>query len=116
MSTESHTFENVKDILQKSQDVGAVKADLFSHITEIVNRIVSTHKHQAYDKFEEISILIKKTQLKIKNPLPLSEIKDLKEDEAQIMLDRYVEEVRDLLNNKLNLSKCDKELTGKVGK
>lgn len=87
MSAESETFKDLKKTLEKPQDLGAVKTDLFSHITEIINRILSTHKHEAYQKFEDISILIKKTQLKVKNPLPLNEIQNLKEDEAQAMLD-----------------------------
>ena len=114
MSAESETFKGVKNTLEKPQDLGAVKTDLFSHITEIINRILSTHKHEAYQKFEDISILIKKTQLKVKNPLPLKEMQNLKEDEAQEMLDRYVDEVRALLNNKLNLSPLDKKLANKV--
>jgi len=114
MSTELDTFIGVKSLLQKTKKSGAIKVDLFSHITEIVNRIISNHKYDAYQKFEEISILIKKTQLNIKNPKPLTDIQALKVDEAQSELDSYVSEVRSLLNNKLQLSKEDKHLANKV--
>ena len=104
MSKEVDTFLGMKSLLQKSKQVGAIKVDLFTHITEIINRIISSHKYDAYQKFEEISMLIKKTQLSIKNPKNFKEIEQLKGDEVQSELDRYVEEVRNLLNNHLSIS------------
>ena len=105
MTTELNTFIGIKSLIQRSKQIGAIKVDLFSHITEVVNRIIASHKYDAYQKFEEISMLIKKTQLNIKNPKPLNEIKELGTDQIQSELDAYVEEVKNLLNNKLPLSK-----------
>lgn len=48
--------------------MGNIKLDLYTHLTEIFNRIVQHHKFDAYEKFEEISHLIKKTHLKIIDP------------------------------------------------
>jgi len=48
--------------------MGHIKLDLYTHLTEIFNRIIQQHKYDAYEKFEEISHLIKKTHLKIIDP------------------------------------------------
>ena len=41
---------------------------MYSHLTEVFCRIVQHHPDDAYDKFEEISTLVKKNNLKIINP------------------------------------------------
>ena len=43
---------------------GRVPQDLYSHLSEVFNRILLYHPFDAYDKFEEISTLVKKTHLK----------------------------------------------------
>jgi radial spoke head protein 4/6 len=45
-----------------------VPQDLYSHLTEVFNRILLHHADDAYDKFEEISALVKQTDLKFKDP------------------------------------------------
>jgi hypothetical protein len=42
---------------------GSVPNDLYSHLTEVFNRIMKHHASDAYDKFEEISTLVKRTHL-----------------------------------------------------
>jgi hypothetical protein len=42
-----------------------VKHDLYNHLTEVFNRIMLHHPYNAFDKFEEISQLVKATHLKI---------------------------------------------------
>lgn len=107
------TFDNVKAVLQKSRQVGAIKTDLFSHITEIINRIIAHHKYDAYQKFEEISLLVKKTQLKIKNSMPIEEFRKLSSKDANSELDLYVDTLRDLLNEKVKLPHSDNKLIKK---
>ena len=68
MST-AQTLEQIKMQLRQSKDEGStVSADLYSHLTEVFNRIISYHPHDALDKFEEISNLVKETNLKVSNP------------------------------------------------
>jgi hypothetical protein len=43
--------------------------DLYAHLTEVFNRVMLHHPYDAFDKFEEISLLVKQTHLKIKPPL-----------------------------------------------
>jgi radial spoke head protein 4/6 len=66
MSVSLETLEKLKAQLQQVKDCGApIKADLYSHLTEVFNRIMLHHPHDAYDKFEEISALVKFTNFKI---------------------------------------------------
>ena len=46
-----------------------MKLDLYTHLTEVFNRIMMHHPYDAFDKFEEISHLVKSTHLKLKDPL-----------------------------------------------
>jgi D-mannonate dehydratase len=108
------TFDSVKAVLQRSRHVGAIKTDLFSHITEIINRIIAHHKYDAYQKFEEISLLVKKTQLKIKNSMPIEEFRKLSSKNANSELDLYVDTLRNLLNEKVQLSSSDKKFINKM--
>jgi hypothetical protein len=69
MSVSLETLEKLKNQLQKVKDLGTpIKADLYSHMTEVFNRIMLHHPHDAYDKFEEISALVKHNNFKIKDP------------------------------------------------
>lgn len=45
-----------------------IRADLYSHLTEVFNRIMLHHPEDGYEKFEEISALVKQTNFKIKDP------------------------------------------------
>lgn len=110
---EADTFSGIKNLLQNSKQIGATKTDLFSHITEILNRIIEHHKYDAYAKFEEISMLIKKTQLNVKNPLTAEQIKTLDSDNANHELRKYINQLKSVLEGKHNLSKSDKQLVSK---
>ena len=41
---------------------------MYSHLTEVFSRIIQHHPYDAFEKFEEISNLVKKNNLKIINP------------------------------------------------
>lgn len=69
MSVSLETLEKLKSQLQKVKDLGTpIKADLYTHLTEVFNRIMLHHPADAYDKFEEISGLVKHNNFKIKDP------------------------------------------------
>lgn len=111
MSAEVDTFECIKNKMQAPKQVGPVKVDLFTHITEIINKIIAHHKYDAYQKFEEISLLIKKTQLNVKNPKTPEQIRQLDSEGVCKELDQYVSDVRTLLNEKITMPKVDKKST-----
>lgn len=69
MSVSLETLEKLKGQLKQVKDLGMpIQADLYTHLTEVFNRIMLHHPNDAYDKFEDISSLVKKTNFKIKDP------------------------------------------------
>lgn len=69
MSVSIETLDKLKIQLKQVKDLGTpIKADLYSHLTEVFNRIMLHHQHDGFDKFEEISALVKYTNFKIKDP------------------------------------------------
>lgn len=77
MSVSLETLDKLKQQLKEAKDLGTpIKADLYSHLTEVFNRIMLHHPHDAYDKFEEISGLVKQTNFTIKDPKFDCEVND----------------------------------------
>ena len=69
MSVNEATLERIRAQLREARDIGGnVPQDLYTHLTEVFNRILLHHADDAYDKFEEISALVKQTDLKFKDP------------------------------------------------
>lgn len=78
MSCQLETIEGMKNKLKQQKQVGKTNLDFYTHMKSIFNRIMLYHRHDSYDKLEEISQLIKKTHLKIKDPLrDISEYREL---------------------------------------
>jgi hypothetical protein len=69
MACQLETIETMKNRLKKDQKIGKVSLDFYTHMKEIFNRVMLYHKHDSYEKFEEISQLVKRTHLKIRDPL-----------------------------------------------
>jgi|TARA_B110001450_G_C17513228_1_gene437325 hypothetical protein len=63
MLAETHaTLDNIKAQLTSSKDPsGTVKPDIYSHLNEVLNRIIQYHPYDALERFEEISNLVKET-------------------------------------------------------
>ena len=60
MSVNWEQVERMKHQLKQQKNLGMpVKSDLYSHLIEVVNRILMHHKDDGYEKFEEISALVK---------------------------------------------------------
>ena len=69
MSINEATLERIQAQLREAKDIGGnVPQDLYTHLTEVFNRILMHHTTDAYDKFEEISTLVKQTDLKFQDP------------------------------------------------
>jgi len=69
MSVSQDTLEKIKAQLKEARNCGnSVNLDLYTHLVEVFNRIMLHHPDNAFEKFEEISHLIKQTHLKIKDP------------------------------------------------
>lgn len=55
--------------MRSEKDLGAhVKSDIYSHISEVLSRIIKYHPYDALDKFEEISCLVKRINVKHNDP------------------------------------------------
>ena len=68
MSVNEQTLERIRTQLREARDIGGnVPQDLYSHLTEVFNRILLHHSNDAYDKFEEISGQVKQSDLKFKD-------------------------------------------------
>lgn len=60
MSVSYETLNKLQKELQQAKDMGMpIKTDLYGHLTEVFNRIMLHHPDTGYDKFEEISALVK---------------------------------------------------------
>lgn len=69
MSLSVETLDKIREQLREAKDVGgSVPQDLYSHLTEVFNRIMLHHQSDAFNKFEEISALVKKTHLSFRDP------------------------------------------------
>ena len=63
------SLDAIRAQLRKEKDLGEhVKSDLYSHLTEVFTRIMQHHPYDGFDKFEEISQLVKNTNMKVRDP------------------------------------------------
>ena len=99
MSINDETLERIHQQLREATDIGGnVPQDLFTHLTEVFNRIVLHHQDDAYDKFEEISALIKQTDLKFSNPQRDSDLNAVGAAQAVSERDMWVRKSKNLLS------------------
>lgn len=84
-----------------------IQQDLYSHLTEVFNRIMMHHPEDAYDKFEDISALVKKTNFKIRDP----DFDYVVNEKAGVISNKealeFIERVKNLLNIYPDLLKKD---------
>ena len=115
MKADDTTLDRIKQQLREVHDCGGnVPQDLYSHLTEVFNRILVHHNEDAYDKFEEISALVKQTDLKFRNPKVDTEVN--KEFGAKAVTDRqkWIGRSKNLLNEVNDLvSAADRRLLTK---
>ena len=97
-------MERIKDQLKEATTTGGhVQQDLYNHLTEVFNRVIMHHSGStdAYEKFEEISALVKQTHLKFKDPLKDSEVNAALLPQAAT-------------TQGVHVAKCDGLLAGKI--
>ncbi len=100
MSLDSNTLWKIKQQLHSGSGQSGVQADLYSHLTEVFSRIIQYHQYDAYDKFEEISTLVKKTHMSFADPKSDVELNQQSRNAnaAAIARNEWIEQSRDLLN------------------
>ena len=115
MSIKEETLKRIQAQLREAKDIGGnVPQDLYTHLTEVFNRILLHHADDAYDKFEEISALVKQTELKFKEPRYDHEINEEVAARAVSEREAWVHRSKNLINEINDLiSAEDKELLTK---
>jgi len=99
MSVSLDTLERIKSQLKQARDQGStVKLDLYTHLTEVFNRIMLHHPYDAYDKFEEISHLVKQTHLKIKDPKFDYDVNAIQHEQSNPQKEAWIKKCKNLLN------------------
>lgn len=98
MSVSLETLERIKQQLKVARDQGSsVRLDLYTHLTEVFNRIMLHHPYDAYDKFEEISHLIKQTHLKIKDPKFDHEVNQIQHQKTNPEREAWIQKSKNLI-------------------
>ena len=115
MSVSDSTLDRIRAQLREARDIGGnVPQDLYTHLTEVFNRILMHHADDAYDRFEEISALVKQTDLKFKDPKNDSELNAAMSAQAVSEREQWVIRSKNLLNEVNDLiSSDDKSLLTK---
>ena len=115
MSINEQTLDRIRAQLREARDIGGnVPQDLYSHLTEVFNRILLHHQDNAYDKFEEISALVKQTDLKFKDPKHDFDLNAACAERAVSEREQWVQRSKNLLNEVNDLiSSHDKPLLTK---
>jgi len=94
-------LNEIKAQLKTEKDLGNhIKADVYSHLSEVLNRIMKFHPYDGFDRFEEISTLVKETNVRIENAKKDSVING-KSDTVSITAKEalaYVEKAKTLLD------------------
>ena len=99
MSVSEETLQRIRAQLKEAQDIGGnVPQDLYTHLTEVFNRVLMHHTEDAYDKFEEISALVKQTDLKFKDPKFDHEVNKVYGAQAVTERQRWVQRSKNLLD------------------
>lgn len=93
------TLERIRCSLREARDIGgSVPQDLYTHLTEVFNRVLVHNSDDAYDKFEEISALVKQTDLKFKDPKNDSDLNCALSAQSVSERDDWVRRSKNLLN------------------
>lgn len=104
------SLDAIRAQLRKEKDLGEhVKSDLYSHLTEVFTRIMQHHPYDGFDKFEEISQLVKNTHMKVKDPKFDYELMNNGKITNQQALD-YIEKTKKLLKEQTEVGAMDKSL------
>ena len=72
--------------------------DLYTHLTEVFNRVLQDSSDDVFDRFESISALVKQTDLKFREPKMDSELNSTQPAQAVSERDAWVQRSRNLLN------------------
>lgn len=109
MSCQLETIEGMKNRLKYEKKIGKITQDFYTHMKAIFNRVMLYHKHDSFEKFEEISQLVKRTHLDIKDPA--KDVNRPKPTKKSEIVDHYISEFRKLIAESIDYDDEDIEKT-----
>ena len=99
MSVSEQTLDRIRAQLRDAKDIGGnVPQDLYTHLTEVFNRILLHHSGDAYEKFEEISGLVKQKDLKFRDVQIDSQVNTAEEEAQRTERQLWVQKSYNLIN------------------
>ena len=107
MACQLETIEFMKNKLKTESKAGKVTLDFYSLMKQIFNRVMLYHKHDSFERLEEISQLIKKTHLKIRDPLKDVDVNKHVPTKKSQIVDNYITEFRRLIKESTLLAEED---------
>lgn len=91
-------LEQIKHQLSQARALGLpIKSDLYTHLTEVFNRIMLHHPHSAYDNFEQISRIVKETNFKISAMKTDDEVNSMAHQTSITQAEAWIEKTRRLI-------------------
>jgi len=107
MACQLETIEFMKNKLKIDSKAGNVTLDFYTLMKEIFNRVMLYHRYDSFDRLEEVSQLIKKTHLKIKDPIRDNDINKHTPVKKSEIVDRYISEFRRLIKESVLVAEED---------
>jgi hypothetical protein len=108
------TLDTIRAQLKREKNLEEhVKSDLYSHLTEVFTRIMQNHPYDGFDKFEEISQLVKNTNMKVSDPKFDYELNQSGNQITNKQALEYIEKAKKLLREHTEVSILDKGLLSK---
>ena len=101
--------------MKKEKDLGGnIKSDMYQHLSEVLSRIMQYYPLEGFDKFEEISNSVKQSNF-------YRAVKVLRDHELNTTHSKlsnrqaldFIEQLKDLFDEKCNMSEDDKGLLSK---
>ena len=75
MSSIEEQIQQIRNGLRQARDLGMpIQSNLYSHLTEVINRIMLHHPRDAFERFETISRIVKETNYTVTSSRPDSEV------------------------------------------
>lgn len=109
MSCQLETIEGMKNRLKYQKKIGKIQLDFYTHMKAIFNRVMLYHKTDSFEKFEEISQLVKKTHLDIKDPA--KDVNRPAPTKKSQIVDHYIKEFKKVIHESIDYDDEDVEKT-----
>jgi hypothetical protein len=99
MSVGLNTLERINTQLKEAKNIGvSAQNDLYTHLTQVFNKIMLHHREDGFDRLEEISQLLKQTHCQMKDPASDQEVNAIKTQQKNPELTLWLQRSHNLLS------------------